>query len=111
MRGKLSVSAALIVLAAGCRGGCKVAVKPVWLPRRFTPRSDYSIVEQNVAVDRRTTWLRSGAGRAACRRATCPQAARWQAVQLAACGSARPLRTTRPERDGRLAQCTGTVRR
>jgi hypothetical protein len=89
MRGKLSVSAALIVLAATVLAAdAKVAVKPVWLaPVELTPRSDYSIVEQNVAVDQRDDVLAVWSGKSGVQARYRPAGGAWQApVQLAACG-------------------------
>ncbi len=89
MRGKLSVSAALIVLAATVLAAdAKVAVKPVWLaPVELTPRSDYSIGEQNVAVDQRDDVLAVWSGKSGVQARYRPAGGAWQApVQLAACG-------------------------
>src|SRR5689334_17892615 len=91
MRGKLLASAALIVVAAAAAAAdAKIAVKPVWLaPVEFTPRSDYSIVDQNVAVDSRDDVLAVWSGKSGVQARYRPAGGAWQApVQLAACGVA-----------------------
>lgn len=90
MRAKLAFAAvALVAAAAPAAGGSNAVVTPVWLPPvELTPRSDYSIVDQDVAVDPGenllAVWSGTGGVQARYRAAGGP----WQApVRLAACGS------------------------
>src|SRR5262249_43199735 len=89
MRGKLSLSAAVLVLAAGAAAAdAQVAVKPVWLaPVEVTARSDYSIVDQNVAVDPRDNLLAVWSGKSGVQARYRPAGGAWQnPVTLASCG-------------------------
>lgn len=89
MRGKLSFAAALVLLAAaGVATAAKTAVTPVWLaPVELTPRADYSITEQNLAVDARDDVLALWSGKDGVQARYRPAGGMWQdPVQLAACG-------------------------
>jgi len=91
MRGRLSLCVVLLLLAAtGVAAAERTAVTPVWLPPvELTPRSDYSIVDQDVAVDPRDNLLAVWSGKSGMLARYRPAGGAWQApVQLAACGVA-----------------------
>jgi PKD domain-containing protein len=89
MRAKLVVAAIGLAAAAGtATAGPKTAVTPVWLaPVELTPRSDYSILDQQVAVDPRANLLAVWSASSGVLARYRPAGGAWQApVQLAACG-------------------------
>ena len=91
MRAKIAFAAVLVAAAAvPAATGRTALVKPVWLPPvELTPRSDYSIVDQNVAVDPRDNLLAVWSGKAGVQASYRPAGGAWQApVPLAACGVA-----------------------
>jgi len=113
MRGKLSLSAAVLVVAAGAvaAAGAKVAVTPVWLtPVELTPRSDYSVADQNVAVDARDDLLAVWSGKGGVWARYRPAGGAWQdPITLASCGVA-PIAAFDAAGNATVAwlQCTST---
>ena len=121
MRAKLAFAAVALVAAAAAAGKGNAVVTPVWLPSvELTPRSDYSIVEQNVAVDQRDDVLAVWSGKSGVQARYRPAGGAWQdARSTGGVRSRRDRRVRRGrERDGRLAsvhehvsQMTTAVRR
>jgi hypothetical protein len=89
MRARFAVAAVVLVAAAGAAtAGAKTSVAPAWLaPVELTPRSDYSILDQQVAVDPRANVLAVWSGESGVQARYRPAGGAWQEpVQLAACG-------------------------
>src|SRR5689334_20946945 len=89
MRRTLSLCAGALLAVAGVAAAAEGAVIPVWLaPVELTPRSDYSIVDQSVAVDPRDNLLAVWSGKSGVQARYRPAGASWQEpVQLAGCGA------------------------
>src|SRR5262249_36949086 len=113
MRGKLSLSAAVLLLAVAgvAAAAANAAVAPVWLaPAELTARSDYSIVDQKVAVDPRDNLLALWSGKSGVQARFRPAGRSWQdPVTLASCG-VDPTAAFDAAGNATVAwlQCTGT---
>src|SRR5262245_40602572 len=112
MRGKLSLAATLLLLAAaGVAAASKSAVAPVWLaPVELAPRSDYSVVDQTVAVDSRDDLLAVWSGKSGVQARYRVAGGEWKnPVTLASCGVA-PTAAFDAVGNATVAwlQCTGT---
>jgi hypothetical protein len=113
MRGKVFALAALVAVAGtAAAANAKVAVKPVWLaPVEISPRSDYSVVDQDVAVDSRDDVLAVWSGKSGVQARYRPAGGAWQnPLQLDGCGvGATPAFDSAGDATVAWLRCTSTL--